>query len=435
VRLTRQGNDLCFGQQLQAQNRKPKALCWASMVKGACRGDVRGKPSTDEMASVDTEPNILALLRQRTFQVLEHGRRREPASRAVDWTLIGLVIANVAATVAQTVPDIAARHGSSLHGFDRFCVLIFALEYLARMWAAPEHPMLGRYSALGARLRFAATPLMIIDALALAPLLLEWLFPHHALLLLTRLLRFLKLARYSPALATIGRLMARERRALLACVVIFIGVLLAAAAAMHAVEGAIQPDRLGDMPKAMWWAATMLAKIGGGEVTPLTTPGRIIAAITVMLGIVCFALPVAIIGRGFYEEIRRRDFVVTFAMVARVPLFSQLDAASIADLVAILRARTVPAATTIIRKGERGDAMYLIASGCVDVETTTGKIRLEEGDFFGEMALLSSASRVATVTAVRSTDLLVLDANDFHRLLERLPDVGAKVEAVAQKRA
>ena len=165
-----------------------------------------------------------------------------------------------------------------------------------------------------ARLRFAATPLMVIDALALLPLLLELLFPHNEFLLLTRLVRFLKLARYSPALATMGRLIASERRALLACVIIFAGVLLAAAAAMHIVEGAVQPERLGDMPKAMWWAASMLAKIGGGELTPLTTLGRIIAAVTVMLGIGCFALPVAIIGRGFYEEIRRRDFVVTFAM-------------------------------------------------------------------------------------------------------------------------
>ena len=261
------------------------------------------------------------------------------------------------------MPDIAERHGAGLQLFDRLSVLVFAIEYVVRLWTAPEHPLLRQYGAWGARLRFAATPLMIIDALALLPLLLELLFPASALVPLTRLVRFLKLARYSPALATLGRLIASERRALLACVIIFTGVLLAAAAAMHAVEGAIQPDRLGDMPKAMWWAASMLAKIGGDEMRPLTPLGRIIAAITVMLGIGCFALPVAIIGRGFYEEIRRRDFVVTFAMVARVPLFARLDAASIADLVGMLRARTVPAGTTIIRKGERGNAMYLIASG------------------------------------------------------------------------
>jgi voltage-gated potassium channel len=153
-----------------------------------------------------------------------------------------------------------------------------------------------------------------------------------------------------------------------------------------------------------------------------------------MLGIVCFALPVAIIGRGFYEEIRRRDFVVTFAMVARVPLFARLDAAAIAGLVGMLRARTVPAGTTIVRKGGRGDAMYFIASGRVEVESADDKVVLQEGDFFGEIALLSREPRSATVTALRPTDLLVLDADDFLRLVDRLPDIGAKVQAVAKER-
>lgn len=384
---------------------------------------------------MDAQSEQREFLRQRAFQVLEHGRRREPASRAIDWLLVVLVLANVAATVAYTVPDIALRYGARLQLLDRICVLVFAMEYVARLWVAPEHPLLRQYTPLRARLRFAATPLMVIDLLALLPLPLELLFPGSELLLLTRLVRFLKLARYSPALATIGRLIARERRALLACIIIFTGALLAAAAAMHVVEGTVQPATLGDMPKAMWWAASMLAKIGGSEITPpLTTLGRIIAAITVMMGIGCFALPVAIIGRGFYEEIRRRDFVVSFAMVARVPLFARLDAAAIADLVGMLRARTVPAGTTIIRKGERGDAMYLIASGRVEVESASGKVRLEEGDFFGEIALLSREPRSATVTALRPTDLLVLDADDFLRLVDRLPDVGAKVHAVAKER-
>jgi voltage-gated potassium channel len=385
--------------------------------------------------TVDAQAEAREILRERAFQVLEHGRRREPLSRAVDVLLVLLVVTNVAATVAYTVPDIAAHHGGALQLFDRICVLVFAAEYAGRLWSAPEHPLLRRYTALGARLRFAATPLMVIDLLALLPLPLELLFPGSELVLLTRLVRFLKLARYSPALATIGRLIARERRALLACIIIFIGALLAAAAAIHVVEGAVQPAMLGDMPKAMWWAASMLAKIGGNEIAPpVTTLGRIIAAITVMLGIGCFALPVAIIGRGFYEEIRRRDFVVTFAMVARVPLFTRLDAAAIADLVGMLRARTVPAGTTIIRKGERGDAMYLIASGRVEVASAAGNVRLEEGDFFGEMALLSREPRSATVTALRATDLLILDADEFLRLVDRLPDVGTKVRAVASER-
>jgi voltage-gated potassium channel len=381
----------------------------------------------------DTVPRP-SRVRERAFEVLEHGRRRDFASRVLDWILVIVILGDVAATLAQTEPEIQAAYGANLQLFDRLCVFAFAIEYAARLWVAPEHPLLHKFSPWRARARFAATPMMVIDALAFVPFLLELLFPGVALVRLTRLVRFLKLARYSPALATIGRVIAAERRALLACVIILGGVMLAAAAAMHAVEGELQPERLGDMSKAMWWSASMLAKIGGGELTPMTATGRMIAAITVMLGIFCFALPVAIIGRGFYEEIRRRDFVVTFAMVAHVPLFSHLDAAAISDLIGILRARTVPAGTVVIRKGEPGDAMYLIASGAVVVDATAGKVRLEEGAFFGEMALLTRERRTATVTAAKSTDLLVLDCDDFHRFIDRNPEVGARVRAVAQER-
>jgi voltage-gated potassium channel len=383
---------------------------------------------------VEAALHVGGSLRQRVFDVLEHGRRRDLASRLLDALLVVLILANVSATIAQTLPEAAGAYAARLQAFDRLCVAIFAVEYAARIWGAPEHPLLRDLGPWRARLQFAATPMMVIDALALVPFLLELLFPSSALIVLTRLVRFLKLARYSPALATIGRVVAAERRALFACIVIIGGVLLAAAAVMMAVEGHVQPERLGDMPKAMWWAASMLAKIGGGELSPITALGRIVAAITVMLGIFCFALPVAILGRGFYEEIRRRDFVVTFAMVARVPLFTGLDAPSIAELVGLLRARTVAAGTTIVRKGERGDAMYLIAGGTVEVATASGPRRLTDGDVFGEMALLTREPRSATVTAVRSTDLLILDADEFLRLIDRLPDVRAKVEAIARAR-
>src|ERR1700736_1607168 len=108
-------------------------------------------------------------LRQRAFQILEHGRRREPASRAIDGVLILLVIAAVAVTVAGSVPDIALSH-AALQLIDRLCVLVFACEYAARLWAAPEHPLLRARTPLAARLQFATTPLMVIDALALLPL-------------------------------------------------------------------------------------------------------------------------------------------------------------------------------------------------------------------------------------------------------------------------
>ncbi len=353
--------------------------------------------------------------------------------------MVLLILANVTAAVLQTVPEVVARHGAALTLFDRLCVALFIAEYAARVWTAPEHPMFRQDphhgSAPGWRLRYAATPMMVVDLLAILPLILELLFPQSALVRLLRLVRFLKIARYSPALMTIGRVIAAQRQALVACVVLFVGLLLFAAAVMVMVEGRMQPDQLGDMPGAMWWSVTVLTKLGHPDVSPLTPLGKLVAAVIMLLGIGFFALPVGIIGRGFYDEIRRHDFVVTFGMVARIPLFTALDAATIAELVGLLRARKAPARTVIIRKGEEADAMFLIASGQVEVALDGRTARLSEGDFFGEMALLSHGRRSATVTATRASELLVLDAEDFRRLMARNPELAERVREIASSRS
>jgi voltage-gated potassium channel len=384
-------------------------------------------------------PKMPGTIRRRAFEILERGRRRDLVSRAFDAVMVLLIVANVTATIIDTVPDIVRSYGRYLLVFDRICVLIFIAEYAARLWTAPEHPMfrhlVSRYPRLRLRLRFAAMPMMIIDLIGILPIFLELAFPTVTGLRLFRLVRFLKIARYSTALATIGHVIAGVRRPLVACVVLFTGLVIAAAAVMYGLEGKIQPDRLGDMPSAMWWAVVFLTKLGQTDVLPHTTLGKLFAVLFMLLGIGFIALPVGIIGRGFYDEIRRRDFVVTFGMVARVPLFSTLDANTIGQLVGLLKARKVAAGTVIMHKADEADAMYFIADGDVEISVNARNTRrLGDGDFFGEMALLSRGRRMATVTARRATDLLVLDAEDFDRLMEQNPALAQTVRKIAEAR-
>ena len=79
--------------------------------------------------------------------------------------------------------------------------------------------------------------------------------------------------------------------------------------------------------------------------------------------------------------------------------------------------------------------MYLVASGTVEVDAAAGKVRLGEGDFFGELSLLTREPRSATVTAARSAALLILDADEFDRLLDRQPQVAAHVRDIVRGRS
>ena len=145
------------------------------------------------------------------------------------------------------------------------------------------------------------------------------------------------------------------------------------------------------------------------------------------------ALPASIMASGFADELRRRRFLVTWGLVARVPLFAKRDAAHIAELVAILKPHTVEAGDLIITAGELADCMYFIVSGEVDV-LVTPPVRLYDGDFFGEVALLEERRRIASVRAQGVTHLLVLMRRDFRTLLERDSALRHQVAQVAAER-
>src|SRR5215813_5489775 len=93
--------------------------------------------------------------------------------------------------------------------------------------------------------------------------------------LVLRMIRFLKITRYSPAMRSLLEVLYSERRALFGCLVILLGSTLIAAAAMHLAEGRIQPKNLGTIPDALWWAITTLSTVGYGDIVPITPVGKV----------------------------------------------------------------------------------------------------------------------------------------------------------------
>lgn len=122
------------------------------------------------------------------------------------------------------------------------------------------------------------------------------------------------------------------------------------------------------------------------------------------------------------------------AMMRSLPMFADLPADSVEKIGRLLRPRLAIPGEHVIRKGDKGDAMYFIANGQVDVHIPSGSIRLKEADFFGEMALLHNAPRSADVVASGFCQLLALDRGDFHRFLRANPTLREQIERAAQAR-
>jgi voltage-gated potassium channel len=379
--------------------------------------------------------NRLAIWRRRTYEILEHGPVGDRSMRFLSRVLILLVLINIAAVVLESVPRYESAYGPIFVAIEMMSLVVFTVEYLLRIWVAAEHAPHRDLRPLRARWRYIRSTDGLIDLVSVLPFWLAFVVPSELrIILLFRIVRFLKLARYSPALRSLLEALYSERRALFGCVVILTGATLITAAFIHLAEREVQPEKFGTIPDAMWWSIVTLGTIGYGDVVPVTPLGKIIAAVTILCGLVMVALPVGIIATAFSEQIHRRDFVVTWGMVARVPLFAGLDAAAIADIMRLLRAQTVDAGDVIVRRGDNAHSMYFIADGKVDIQLAGRHISLGVGHFFGEIAVLRRARRSATVTAATRANLLVLDASEFHMLMERDKRIAERVHAVVRER-
>lgn len=130
----------------------------------------------------------------------------------------------------------------------------------------------------------------------------------------------------------------------------------------------------------------------------------------------------AIEGGTREPEVRRAESVADF--LARVPLFSGLEAGLLDSLAERTRAVRVPAGAWLFRRDEPGDAMYVVRAGRLEVidEQQDALLReLGRGDALGELALISAAPRSASVRAARSSDLLEVGRGDFEALLRDQP--------------
>ena len=243
-----------------------------------------------------------------------------------------------------------------------------------------------------------------------------------------------KYVRYSPGLASLGRVVRNERQALLSVLLGFAIVLLTAASFAHLFERDANPAVFGSIPAALWWAIVTLTTTGYGDVVPSTIAGRILGGTVMTGGILVFALWSGILANGYARELRRREFLLTWELVAKVPFFRNIGASLIAEVARLLRPRDYPEGAVVMRRGQPGDCMYFIADGEVEIQLPAQSVYLGSGQFVGEVALLTGAPRNATVVTTQPSTLLVLDIVDFHELLAHHPELARIIQEEAQQR-
>ena len=228
---------------------------------------------------------------------------------------------------------------------------------------------------------------------------------------------------------TLFKTIKMQRHALVGSLVLVLSILLVFSTLMYFVEGDDQPVKLGSIPLALWWGMETLTTVGYGDVHPVTGPGRVLGSLIMLLGIAMFALPAAILGSAYYEEMQKRNFLVSLETITEIPIFAKLPINAIGKINEKLEVVLLPAKKVIFEKGDEADSMYIIEIGRVEIDLEPNPpVVKDQGDFFGEMGLVSNSPRNATVSTLDEVKLLELKKEDLEELIEEHPVIFKEIE-------
>lgn len=243
-------------------------------------------------------------VRKRTWEIVEAATPDDAASRLFDISILLLIFLNVLAVIVGSVQSVEERWGVYFGYFEYISIVVFSLEYAARLWSCTVDE---RYQGcLRGRLRLALRPMSIIDMLAILPFFLPFCgadFRALRVLRLMRILRVAKVARYYASLDLIKHVF-HSKKEELALTTFLMGLLLVVSSTLlYFCENAVQPEAFSSIPATMWWSVATLTTVGYGDMYPVTLMGKFCASVVAILGIGMFALPTGILGAGFVEAI------------------------------------------------------------------------------------------------------------------------------------
>ena len=222
-------------------------------------------------------------LRDRLYELLEHDHLPYSVGSRFVRLIVSIIVIDVLAMILASVPEFDARFGALFTVVKVGAVMVFALEYAARLWSVAGHSQ-RKLSPAQDRIEYALSSLGIIDLMAFLPASIALIAGSRSTLVLLGMLPFFKLVRYSPAMRSLLSALHAERRTLIGCLVILAGAVLVFASLLYAIEHDVQPDKFGTIPHAMWWAIVTLGTVGYGDVVPVTPLGKLVSVFTIVAG-------------------------------------------------------------------------------------------------------------------------------------------------------
>lgn len=246
-------------------------------------------------------------VRAKAYHLLEDGFSGSIQSKILSGFIVLLIIANVAAVIVESYAPLGKSYEIEFFLFNLFSVLIFTVEYFARVWACIDAEEIDATKPIRSRIGYMMSPVALIDLLAVLPFYLSFIFSIDLRYLrMLRMLRLLKLTHYFKGLNLFIHVLKQELATISAALFIMMILVIFSASIIYGVEHAAQPEVFDSIPSAIWWAVVTMTTVGYGDVIPVTLVGKFIAIFIMLLGVGVVALPAAMLAARFGEELRIR---------------------------------------------------------------------------------------------------------------------------------
>jgi len=242
--------------------------------------------------------------RAKVFAILEPTGHSGRLHAYIDNFIVFWVALSITCVIFESVASVRSLFAVEFHVIDVIAFTIFTIEYIARVYAAPENPKYHHRMARWAHIRSGPA---IIDLLAILPFVLESLLSQHLdlrFLRVFRLVRMLKLTRYTSALETLYKVVQREWQVIFASVFVMMLLVVLTASLGFLLEHEAQPDKFQNFPQSIYWAIITLASVGYGDISPVTPMGRALTVILALVGIGIFAIPAGLLASAFTDQLR-----------------------------------------------------------------------------------------------------------------------------------
>ncbi len=250
-------------------------------------------------------------VKKHIFNIIQIGSKEDLISRLFDYFIVAVIFLNLFATIFMTFKE-SVPYTFALDCIELITSIIFAIEYILRLWTA-EFLYPGK-KKVAAALRFAVSFYGIIDFLAFFPYFIPFVFASGAVAFrifrVIRIFRLFKINAQYDAFNVITDVINEKKGQLLSSMVLIFIMMLASSLCMYSLESDAQPEVFSNAFSGMWWATSTMLTVGYGDIYPITTGGQIMAILISFLGVGMVAIPTGIISAGFvehYTKMKRHD--------------------------------------------------------------------------------------------------------------------------------